>query len=423
MIMRAILTLLSLGVFAVISKATGSPWNEEQRWVSEKLDPARYDVATRPVKNIADAVNVTVEMVLVKIVGLDSKTQLLTAVTSSNMGWEDKRLSWNTSEYSGMESIVVQANMVWYPNVLILNAIDENTLIPSDTEVLVTSEGELFVRAQRTHDTQCFLKQELFPFDTQDCLLVLGTRGAPSDVIALTASQYVQSPKNIGSNANWELESVLPVEGYSVECIKHRSALDGEVQCQRSSQIVLALCLHRVPKYYMYTIMAPTAILTMLASIVFWLPPECGEKLSFGVSVFFGFVIFQLVLENDLADAGNGKPSILVRYELCNFTLTGVALLVSAFTLILRNKTDDHDAAKDRHVTSEETLQRNGDVPRSQDDEVTRYTLQSAKRVHRNWKQTAVYVDRISFVLFWIAYAFFLIPLIVEVAYYSRKCE
>ena len=72
MIMRAILTLLSLGVFAVISKATGSPWNEEQRWVSEKLDPARYDVATRPVKNIADAVNVTVEMVLVKIVGLVS---------------------------------------------------------------------------------------------------------------------------------------------------------------------------------------------------------------------------------------------------------------------------------------------------------------------------------------------------------------
>ena len=81
----ATLTLLSLVVFAVISKATGSPWNEEQRWVSEKLDPARYDVATRPVKNITDVVEVTVEMTvfgisLVSFFGKSFKRLILKAL-------------------------------------------------------------------------------------------------------------------------------------------------------------------------------------------------------------------------------------------------------------------------------------------------------------------------------------------------------
>ncbi|XP_071802669.1 acetylcholine receptor subunit beta-like [Asterias amurensis] len=399
-------TLLSLGVFAVISKAGGvSPWNEEQRWVSEKLDPARYDVATRPVKNITDVVNVTVEMTVFGI-SLDSRNQELSAKSVSNMGWEDKRLSWNTSEYSGMESIVVKANRVWYPNILILNAIGGSTLIPSDTEVLVTNEGAIFVRVSRYLSTTCYLNQELFPYDTQVCSIYLGTRGTPSDVVSLTALQHGQNEALIAETTNWVLKNASLVETFAPACIEHSAS----VSCRHVALVSTYLCIKRLAGYYVYTAVIPVTILTVMASFVFLLPSGCGEKLSFSVSVFFGFVIFQLVLLDGQAETGDGKLSILLRYVLFTFVLTGIAVIESAITLILRNQNDNPEARLP--VNKVEPL-KNDNEPQD-DSEVTVHGLQIAKSVPRNWEKIAVYVDRISFVLFWIVYITVLITLVTE---------
>ena len=248
--------------------------------------------------------------------------------------------------------------------------ISGSTLIPSDTELLITNEGAIFVSVSRYLSTQCYLNQELFPYDTQVCWIYLGIRGTPSDVVSLTALQHGQNEELIAETTNWELKNVSLVDTSAPACIEHSAS----VSCRHVALVSTYICIKRLGGYYVYTAIIPVSILTVMASFVFLLPSGCGEKLSFSVSVFFGFVIFQLVLLDGQAETGDGKPSILVRYVMFTFVLTGIAVIESAITLILRNQNDNPEARLP--VNKVEPL-KNDNEPQD-DSEVTLHGLQIA---------------------------------------------
>ena len=51
----------------------------------------------------------------------DEKNQLLTTCMWFNLVWTDYQLSWNTSEYGGVDSVVIQPRNLWIPDILLYN--------------------------------------------------------------------------------------------------------------------------------------------------------------------------------------------------------------------------------------------------------------------------------------------------------------
>ena len=51
----------------------------------------------------------------------DEKNQLLTTCMWFNLVWTDYQLAWNTSEYGGVDSVVIQPRNLWIPDILLYN--------------------------------------------------------------------------------------------------------------------------------------------------------------------------------------------------------------------------------------------------------------------------------------------------------------
>ena len=60
------------------------------------------------------------------------------------------------------------------------------------------------------------------------------------------------------------------------------------------SYIVFEIYVSRRPEYYMVTVFFPSTLLTLLSGMVFWLPPDSGEKLSYSISIMLGLTVFQV---------------------------------------------------------------------------------------------------------------------------------
>ena len=54
----------------------------------------------------------------------------------------------------------------------------------------------------------------------------------------------------------------------------------------------------------------PSFILSIIALLMFWLPPESGEKMSLGMTVFVAFTLLMFSLSDDLPESSDTFPII-----------------------------------------------------------------------------------------------------------------
>ena len=70
------------------------------------------------------------------------------------------------------------------------------------------------------------------------------------------------------------------------------------------------LFLKRKPKFYMINIVAPCILMSILALLVFYLPPDSGEKVSLGITVLLSFSVFLLLIAENVPKTSDCVPLI-----------------------------------------------------------------------------------------------------------------
>ena len=60
--------------------------------------------------------------------------------------------------------------------------------------------------------------------------------------------------------------------------------------------VKFVLYLRRKPRFYMINVVAPCLLMSILALLVFYLPPDSGEKVSLGITVLLSFSVFLLLI-------------------------------------------------------------------------------------------------------------------------------
>ena len=71
-----------------------------------------------------------------------------------------------------------------------------------------------------------------------------------------------------------------------------------------------ALTLSRKPQFFIVTLIIPTVLLTIVALGSFWLPPECGEKASLGITVFLAFNVLRMIATQHIPVDSDATPKI-----------------------------------------------------------------------------------------------------------------
>uniref|UniRef100_A0A914Y8X8 Neurotransmitter-gated ion-channel ligand-binding domain-containing protein n=1 Tax=Panagrolaimus superbus TaxID=310955 RepID=A0A914Y8X8_9BILA len=101
-----------------------------------------YSHELRPVANESEPLKVSMQFWLKQILKLNERDQTVLVYCWLELYWKDDFLSWNPSDFGGIDRIHVPASKLWKPDILVYNNANMNV-----------KENELETYAARIHLT------------------------------------------------------------------------------------------------------------------------------------------------------------------------------------------------------------------------------------------------------------------------------
>jgi nicotinic acetylcholine receptor len=149
--------------------------------------------------------------------------------------------------------------------------------------------------------TSCQLDITMYPFDHQECemdfvdwtydgrfvMLLNGSHEIGMDVFKKHGEWEIVRTKSFETNQYFDSDPGIPFP-----------------------TVKFVFYLKRKPKFYMINVVAPCILMSVLASLVFYLPPESGEKVSLGITVLLSFSVFLLLIAENVPKTSDCVPLI-----------------------------------------------------------------------------------------------------------------
>ncbi|KAM3927282.1 acetylcholine receptor subunit epsilon-like isoform 1-T1 [Leptodactylus fuscus] len=290
--------------------------SEEYRLVKELF--SNYDKMSRPVKSIKDVISVKLKLTLTNLISLKEKEETMTTNVWVQQEWNDYRLTWNQSEYGGIEVVRVPHDTVWLPEIGLENNIDGQFDVAYYANVLVYSNGYMSWLPPAIFRSMCSIEVTYFPFDWQNCTLVFRSQTFNAKEVDLQLADNENGdplervdidPEAFTENGEWAIKH-CPAWKYV-----NLSYTEDDLQYQ---QIVFGLIIQRKPLFYIVNIIVPCVLISSLVVLVYFLPAKAGgQKCTTSISVLlaqtvFLFLIAQKVPETSLSVPLIGKYLIFV---------------------------------------------------------------------------------------------------------------
>lgn len=157
--------------------------------------------------------------------------------------------------------------------------------------VLLRHDGMLHWEPGGIFKTTCDIDITYFPFDRQQCPLLIGAYSYVSSKMNITNASNVIHTQDFRRNGEWHVfHTTAEWDITFLDCCPGTGY----------SHVVFSLFLERRYKFYIMNIVLPCLMLSVLIMIGFCLPPDAGEKISLGISVLLAFTVFLLMIADNI---------------------------------------------------------------------------------------------------------------------------
>ena len=162
---------------------------------------------------------------------------------------------------------------------------------------LVTSTGEITWLSSIVITTSCMLDVELFPFDEQLCTIEFGpwARDRTKEDMEFFFDENEMSAQRYRQNGVWAI-----VNDTAQRILRNYSGFAEPI-----AEIHYFFWFQRQSKTYVLSIVIPSALLSLSTMLIFLLPPESGEKISFGITNLLAMVLFQETVRSAMPPTGS----------------------------------------------------------------------------------------------------------------------
>uniref|UniRef100_A0A674MIF0 Cholinergic receptor nicotinic delta subunit n=1 Tax=Takifugu rubripes TaxID=31033 RepID=A0A674MIF0_TAKRU len=131
-----------------------------------------------------------------------------------------------------------------------------------------------------------------FPFDWQDCTLKFTyAREEILNETKWTVEWIITDPAGFTENGEWEIIH-RPAKRNTYKHIPMES--------NKHQDITFYLVIRRKPLFYVVNIIIPCVLISFLASLVYYLPADSGEKMTLSTSVLLAQSVFLLLISQRL---------------------------------------------------------------------------------------------------------------------------
>lgn len=287
-----------------------------------------YDSEGRPVLNLSTPVVVKFGLAYSNLQSLDEKNQVLTSNVWIRQKWHDPWLSWNASKYHGLSSINISPKLVWKPDIVLHNNVNEEgdhgEQYLFDTKIIVSSDGTATWLSPILIKSSCKINVKYFPWDMQTCYLKFGSwtfNGLKLDLDFYNEKRGADL-STFTLNGEWDLLSVDAKKNvvYYGCCAEPYPDITFEIKIKRRTL------------FYVNNLIVPCIVLALLTATAFLFPPQTGERISLMITILLGMTVFMIVVIEVIPSTSEVTPLISTYFSVVMIEIS-LALLCTCISL------------------------------------------------------------------------------------------
>uniref|UniRef100_A0A3B5KY49 Cholinergic receptor, nicotinic, alpha 6 n=1 Tax=Xiphophorus couchianus TaxID=32473 RepID=A0A3B5KY49_9TELE len=281
----------------------------------------RYNQFIRPVENVSDPVTVEFEVSISQLVKVCFCFTILQV-------WNDYKLRWTPVEFDGIEYIRVPSNKIWRPDIVLYNNAVGDFLVEDKTKALLKFDGTITWVPPAIFKSSCPMDITYFPFDYQNCSMKFGSWTYDKAKIDLVLIGSKVNLKDFWESGEWE---IIDAPGY-----KH----DIKYNCCEEiyPDITYSFYIRRLPLFYTINLIIPCLLISFLTVLVFYLPSDCGEKVTLCISVLLSLTVFLLVITETIPSTSLVIP-LIGEYLLFTMIFVTLSIVITVFVLNVHYRT------------------------------------------------------------------------------------
>ncbi|KAL1246929.1 hypothetical protein QQF64_034700 [Cirrhinus molitorella] len=309
---------------SAVSAFGGVCADSEERLMNWLLGKERYNKLIRPAVNRTERVTVLLQVSLAQLISVNEREQIMTTNVWLTQNWNDYRLSWDPAEYEGIDKLRIPSRHIWLPDIVLYNNADGTYEVTVFTNAIVLFNGSIAWLPPAIYKSACKIEVKHFPFDQQNCTLKFRSWTYDHTEIDLVLRSEVASMDDFTPSGEWD---ILALPGRRTV-----SALDPTYV-----DLTYDFIIKRKPLFYTINLIIPCVLITSLAILVFYLPSDCGEKMTLCISVLLALTVFLLLISKIVPPTSLDVP-LIGKYLMFTMVLVTFSIITSVCVLNVHHR-------------------------------------------------------------------------------------
>ncbi|XP_033725751.1 acetylcholine receptor subunit beta-type unc-29-like [Pecten maximus] len=284
---------------------------------------SNYSKEIYPVYDFNDTLVINTAMFLLSILDFDEIAGVITLNGGVGFSWTDFRLTWDPSNFGGIEDILINSTLAWTPKAYLLNtAEDMEPFNLKDFGIRLMYNGNCFIAPGKIMKATCSVDMSDFPLDSHLCSILITLWGVHIDETRLGYNSTEFIMQYYTANGEWDI--VDTSVAYSTATVYG---------------VFFNINIKRRPIFFALSLIIPILLLCFLNPFVFLIPASSGERISYTITMFLALAVYMSII-------GDSLPSISENMAGMSFFLL-ITLICSSSLIILTIFTLRYEALSD----------------------------------------------------------------------------
>ncbi|XP_035502241.2 neuronal acetylcholine receptor subunit alpha-2-like [Scophthalmus maximus] len=319
---------LSLFFFTLprqVCSQVGPRAHAEERLLQDLF--VRYNKLSRPVQNTSDTVLVHFGLSIAQLIDVDEKNQMMTTNVWVKQEWNDYKLRWNPEEYENVTSIRIPSEIIWRPDIVLYNNADGDFAVTHLTKAHLFHDGRIKWMPPAIYKSSCSIDVTFFPFDQQSCKMKFGSWTYDRAKIDL-----INVASDVDQMDYWESG-----EWVIINAVGKYNTKKYECCTEIYADITYYFIIRRLPLFYTINLIIPCLLISCLTVLVFYLPSQCGEKITLCISVLLSLTVFLLLITEIIPSTSLVIP-LIGEYLLFTMVFVTLSIVITVFVLNVHHR-------------------------------------------------------------------------------------
>ncbi len=195
------------------------------------------------------------------------------------------------------------------------------------TNAMVRYNGNVTWLSTVIFKSSCSINVRYFPFDEQMCDMVFASWTFDGFFLDINVNSREGDLSNYIKNGEWHLVKLMATKNLKIySCCE-----------EPYPEIFYRLIIRRRPLYYVFNMVFPCLLITLVAFLGFYLPPGSIDKVSIGITTLLSITVFLMLVAESMPPTSEQLPLLGIYYAV-TIGIVSFSTAMAVITLNINNK-------------------------------------------------------------------------------------